>query len=86
MPQPLSPQRRAYYEAELLNLHVDLANHELTAQFLDGRNIKADGKLISAGQTVELDFDGELVLPVRDFAQLFSVFSNSRAHIQVENR
>lgn len=88
MPPMASPERLAFYESALINLHVALEEHPLTKLFLDGRGIKVDGQPLAASSAVTLDFDlggSDAEISARDFAQLFGVFNGSRVHVQRDN-
>lgn len=87
MPPSLPPERMAFYQAELVELHAALEEHPITRELLDGDGIAANGTNLTPEDTIRLDlFDQQVDIVTRDFAQLFSVFSHSRVNIQRDNR
>lgn len=82
----LSLPRQEYYKESLLDIHATLISHDLAQKFLSANNLKFDGKYLEPEGRLFINFfDPPLEVSTLEFAHLFSIFDDSRAHVQAEN-
>lgn len=83
----LNQQRKNYYENFLVDIHARLISHEIAQDYLSAINLKIDGKILESDSRIVLGFfTPPLEVSILEFSHLFSIFNNSRAHIQTENQ